>query len=177
MTLINLWPTGGMMHYASALANALARRPGLEVTLLVPEEAELKTDKPDDYAIAANPAGGLSLKGHLAEASSGGRTGGVYFDLPAGYEQKFSGRTVRIDVLASAEAGSGDFQMAYSTNDVGNSRWQPLKAPKGAFDIASFTYEVPALKNGNGDFIGILPDPDGTGNVLAIRAISLKIVN
>jgi len=41
VTLINLWPTGGMMHYASALANALARRPGLEVTLLVPEEAEL----------------------------------------------------------------------------------------------------------------------------------------
>jgi glycosyltransferase involved in cell wall biosynthesis len=40
LTIINLWPAGGMMHYASALANALAEQPGLEVTLLVPRHAD-----------------------------------------------------------------------------------------------------------------------------------------
>lgn len=39
LTLINLWPTGGMLHYAAALANALARQPGLEVTILLPRGA------------------------------------------------------------------------------------------------------------------------------------------
>lgn len=36
VTLINLWPRGGMAHYSAALANALARQPGVVVTALVP---------------------------------------------------------------------------------------------------------------------------------------------
>jgi len=40
VTMINLWPTGGMMHYATALANALAARPGLEVAMVLPASAQ-----------------------------------------------------------------------------------------------------------------------------------------
>lgn len=41
LTLINLWPTGGMMHYATALANALAVLDGIEVAMVLPESAEM----------------------------------------------------------------------------------------------------------------------------------------
>lgn len=37
VTLINLWPRGGMAHYTAALANALAQEPGVEVTAVVPQ--------------------------------------------------------------------------------------------------------------------------------------------
>lgn len=40
LTLISLWPDGGMLHYATALANALAAEPGLAVTLLLPNGAD-----------------------------------------------------------------------------------------------------------------------------------------
>lgn len=35
VTLINLWPRGGMAHYTAALANALAQEPGVRVTAVV----------------------------------------------------------------------------------------------------------------------------------------------
>lgn len=40
VTLINLWPTGGMLHYATALGNALVRRNGLELAMVLPETAD-----------------------------------------------------------------------------------------------------------------------------------------
>ncbi len=36
VTLINLWPRGGMAHYSAALANALARQHAVTVTAVVP---------------------------------------------------------------------------------------------------------------------------------------------
>ena len=38
VTLINLWPRGGMAHYTAALANALAQEPGIQVTVVAPTE-------------------------------------------------------------------------------------------------------------------------------------------
>lgn len=38
VTLINLWPRGGMAHYSAALANALARQTGVSVTAVVPHQ-------------------------------------------------------------------------------------------------------------------------------------------
>ena len=38
VTLINLWPRGGMAHYSAALANALARQPDLQVCAVVPRQ-------------------------------------------------------------------------------------------------------------------------------------------
>lgn len=38
VTLINLWPRGGMAHYSAALANALAHQPDVCVTAVVPRE-------------------------------------------------------------------------------------------------------------------------------------------
>jgi len=37
VTLINLWPRGGMAHYTAALANALAQEPGIQVTVVAPK--------------------------------------------------------------------------------------------------------------------------------------------
>jgi glycosyltransferase involved in cell wall biosynthesis len=37
VTLINLWPRGGMAHYTAALANALAQEPGVQVTVVAPK--------------------------------------------------------------------------------------------------------------------------------------------
>ena len=51
VTLINLWPRGGMAHYTAALANALALQPGITVTAVVP---------------AAPPALGFAAAVHLA---------------------------------------------------------------------------------------------------------------
>jgi glycosyltransferase involved in cell wall biosynthesis len=39
VTLVNLWGRGGMLHYSASLAGALARRPGLEVSVLLPKGA------------------------------------------------------------------------------------------------------------------------------------------
>lgn len=37
VTLINLWPRGGMAHYTAALANALAQEPDVQVTVVAPK--------------------------------------------------------------------------------------------------------------------------------------------
>ena len=40
VTLICLWPRGGMLHYAAQLANALGAQPGVRVTAILPRDAE-----------------------------------------------------------------------------------------------------------------------------------------
>jgi glycosyltransferase involved in cell wall biosynthesis len=39
VTLVSLWPRGGMLHYTSQLANALAAQPNLRVAAVVPRSA------------------------------------------------------------------------------------------------------------------------------------------
>jgi glycosyltransferase involved in cell wall biosynthesis len=69
VTLVNLWPRGGMAHYSAALANALARQPDVCVTAVVPREPPAQsfaanvTLAPVDVPTGNRPADLLRLPG------------------------------------------------------------------------------------------------------------------
>lgn len=103
-------------------------------------------------------------KGH-AKANSGGVTNGYSIRLPDAVELAASGRQVCVKVVArAAEAGGSRFAIAYSTNEVGNSgwRWRDATPEWSSFGME---FDVPVMKNGNGDFVGILPDVEGKPGV------------
>ena len=72
-------------------------------------------------------------------------------------------------------ASGGIAAAAYSTNDLGNSGWRLFELtpePK----THAFDYTLPPLVNGNGDYIGIDPDPEGAGHAVVIHDIHLEIL-
>ena len=99
------------------------------------------------------------------DAKSGGKTGGYNVRTPDAFETAASGHRIAVSVIArAAGAPKSRFALAYSTNEVGNSgwRWQDT-GPE--WTIHTFEYDVPVLKKGNGDFIGILPDRENCPGV------------
>ena len=106
----------------------------------------------------------LKLAGGDLKAGSAGTTEGFSVRVPDAFERDASERVVRVQVLArSDKAASTRLALAYSTNEVGNSGWQWREiGPDWA--ICEMTFKVPKMINGNGDFIGLLPDgPDAPG--------------
>lgn len=69
----------------------------------------------------------------------------------------------------------GIVAVAYSTNDLGNSGWRTFALTREP-TAHGFDYTVPPLVNGNGDFVGIDPDPEGAGHAVTIHAIHLEIL-
>ncbi|AEQ51810.1 LysM peptidoglycan-binding domain-containing protein [Pelagibacterium halotolerans] len=117
----------------------------------------------------------LRLSGSTENTYSTGRTGGIAFRLPDAVEQAVSGKTIRIHILAVPVGGaSADIEAAYSTNEVGNSGWRPITVGDGP---AMFRYAVREIEQGKGDFVGIFPDPEGTGQVIDLLALSIEIVD
>lgn len=106
------------------------------------------------------------------ELPSYGRPG-VWLQLPAEFEQAASGKTIKVTIVASLSS-PGEVAFAYSTNDVGNSGWRRLELDETAKEV-SFTYDVPALNNGGGDFLGVWPDPTGTGQTLKISGLKAVV--
>jgi hypothetical protein len=106
----------------------------------------------------------LKLAGGDLKAISAGTTEGFYVRVPDTFERDASGRIVRVRVLArSDKATPTRHAIAYSTNEVGNSGWQ-WREVGPTWAICEMTFEVPKMINGNGDFIGLLPDePDAPG--------------
>ena len=102
----------------------------------------------------------------------------ISLQLPDRIEAGASGHQVIVNVVARRAPGSSNsrFGVVYATNEVGNSGWQ-------MFDLSdqlqsySFTYDVKTIVDGNGDFIGFLPDPDGGNGAVDIAAISVSIVS
>jgi hypothetical protein len=43
--------------------------------------------------------------------------------------------------------------------------------------LESFEYQVPAMNNGNGDYLGIDPDPEGAGQSVTVAAILLEVID
>lgn len=119
------------------------------------------------------PDGPLRLSGNVAGAPSTGRPG-VAVILPEDFEQAASGRTVVIEMLARLTR-PGEIALAYSTAEVGNSGWQSFELGT-AFDRIEMRYDVTELNVGNGDYFGILPDPQETGQVLEISFIAFSAV-
>lgn len=115
----------------------------------------------------------LQLAGSVDDPKPGRETGGISFRLPEEFEKQASGKSAKITVYGSSEQG-GEIKVSYSTNGVGNSRWRVLTMEKEVTG-PSFTFNVPQAKSYDGDFIGVLPDPDGTGKNLDLRAIIVDL--
>lgn len=119
-------------------------------------------------------ADGLRVSGHVPGPYSTGTTGGAFLRLEDGFEGEAPGRTIRVTVTLSGPAG-GAVAVAYSTNDLGNSGWRGLTlTPEPAEH--EFDYAVPPLVRGNGDYVGIDPDPEGTGQAVTIHAIRVDVL-
>lgn len=101
---------------------------------------------------------------------------GIYLRLPDAFEKAASGQTVRVTVAARhpADGPNAFFAVDYSTSDVGNSGWRrfPLTDRLTAY---SFTFAVPKMEKGNGDFIGILPDPETSTGAVEIAWITAEV--
>jgi hypothetical protein len=119
-------------------------------------------------------AGGVRVSGHVPGPYSTGTTGGAFLRLGEGFEGEAAGKTIRVTITLSGPAG-GAVAVAYSTNDLGNSGWRGLTlTPEPAEHV--FDYAVPPLVRGNGDYVGIDPDPEGTGQAVTVHAIRVDVV-
>jgi len=118
------------------------------------------------------PEGPARLSGNTQDAGSSGRPG-IHLKLPDALEQAVSGKTVVVELLVRLDA-PGEIDIAYSSNDVGNSGWQRFELGT-AYDRIEFRYDVPEMHKGNGDYLGILPDPQGTGQVLEVSFIGISV--
>ena len=116
---------------------------------------------------------GAKISGAPEQVAPGGRPG-IFVALGKKFEEAASGDTVKVTVTIEAE-NPGLFSAAYSTADVGNSGWQSMQVRKGENSL-SFNYAVPKLKKGNDDYVGVLPDPEATGQIITITAIKVEIL-
>ena len=108
-----------------------------------------------------------------ADASSAQRTGGVSVRLPDDIEQAAGGHQVRVTIRAAALQEGSVIAVAYSTNDTGNSEWRqfPLTTTPAEY---SFTYDVPPVQTGNGDYLGFRSYNQGRVQVLGYK---VEVVN
>lgn len=116
----------------------------------------------------------VCVSGHVAGLYSTGTTGGAFQRLEEGFEARAAGQAVRVSVTMSGPAG-GVAALAYSTNDLGNSGWRPFALTQEPV-AHSFDYTLPPLVHGNGDFVGIDPDPEGAGHSVVIHDIHIEIL-
>lgn len=102
----------------------------------------------------------------------------ISVQLPQAIEASASGHTVMVTVTARRPPGSKNtrFGVVYATNEVGNSGWRKFDL-SDTLQTYSFTYDAKKLVDGNGDYIGFLPDPDGTNGAVDIAEVTVTIVN
>ena len=115
----------------------------------LPRNSSLKFTKESD--------GSISVSGVAPKAAPGGTTQGAYFVIDENTETELSGKTIIVKVLARSATDAGtDMKVAYSTAEVGNSGWRTFTLTN-QYQTFEFTYDVPAMKNGKKDYIGVLP--------------------
>ena len=117
----------------------------------------------------------LKLAGGDRSGASDGVTAGFVIRVPDAFERDASEHTVRVRVLArSTDAAPTRLAVAYSTNEVGNSGWR-WRDVGPSWDVCEITYDVPKMKNGNGDYIGLMPAESGAPGV-EIHSVSATVV-
>lgn len=110
-----------------------------------------------DYLSATVADGVMTLSGEDALASTRQKTSGASVRLTDKREKSVSGKTVIVSVVARATSPTATgLNVAYSTNEVGNSGWQSLEF-SDEFSVQAFTYDVPEMSEGKGDFVGLSP--------------------
>lgn len=130
---------------------------------------------PDGVSYAMGEANGMAVAeigGVPDDATSTGSTGGVSVRLPDAFEAQASGKQVRVTVRAFSAHEGAQLGVAYSTSEVGNSGWQQFPLTAIPTDYA-FVYDVPAMKVGNGDYVGFR---DYGGASVQIAAFSTEVV-
>ncbi|WP_430232152.1 hypothetical protein [Nitrosomonas communis] len=106
--------------------------------------------------------GYITLANGNPKAPPAGITGGYSIRLPDQVEAAASGKHITVRIIARASGSDqSHFAVAYSTNEVGNSGWRKFTAGS-EWSIHTMEYNVPVMKEGRGDFIGILPDSEGS---------------
>ena len=155
----------------SAATNTLAALEG-DYVMTVHDIPAGVMEVPDGFR-ATKGEGVLRLTGSAKSPTSGWKTGGISFRLPEEVERQASGKTATVTIYGASE-GNGEVWVAYSTNEVGNSHWRNL-GHKPDSHGRSFKYKVPVAKDFRGDFIGILPDPNGRGTAFELKAIAVDI--
>lgn len=117
----------------------------------------------------------VRLSGVQSNASPAAQPG-IYVRLPEDFENEASGRKVRISVVARRAPGGTNktFAVSYSTSEVGNSGWQKFTLTD-QLSRYSFVYDVPQKVKGEGDFIGFMPDADGTNGAIEIAQILAEV--
>lgn len=115
--------------------------------------------------------GYATLSGDFASAGAGGKTAGIVFSLPEDVEAAVSGQEVTISVITRG----GPFKLAYSTADVGNSGWMEGAASED-WTVTEFTYAVPEMENGRGDFIGIVPTGSQPVEVMSVSTTLKEVL-
>jgi len=116
----------------------------------------------------------VRLANGSATAFAGGKTNGYSIRVPDALEIAASGKNVAVDVVArAAEAAGSRFAIAYSTNEVGNSGWRWSDAGS-EWSTFGMKFQVPPMKSGNGDFVGLLADVEGRPGV-DICAMSVRV--
>jgi hypothetical protein len=129
-----------------------------------------------NYTDEKTGTGYIGLANGKADATSAGSTGGYSIRLPDPIEFAASGGRVSVNVVARA-AGSAQsrFALAYSTNEVGNSGWRWQDAGP-EWSVFTMEYDVPVMKNGNSDFVGILPDAEGrSGTEFCYLSVNITV--
>ncbi len=87
-----------------------------------------------------------------------------------------SGESIRVTLQVKSTSGNPhNFQVAYSTAEVGNSGWRSLVAGPD-FSEVSFEYGVAPKREGRGDYLGILPDPSGNGAGIYVRRVDFSVI-
>lgn len=105
--------------------------------------------------------GYITLANGNPEAVSTGTTGGYSIRLPDQIEAAASSHHIAVSIIARASGSDRSrFAIAYSTNEVGNSGWRWFDAD-AEWSIHTMEYDVPVMKEGRGDFVGILPAGEG----------------
>ena len=129
------------------------------------------------HALRTDERGAVSLRLSDGDpnAATTGQTGGYSIRLPDELEAAASGQSVVIRIIArSADGPISRFACSYSTNDVGNSGWC-WRVVGSEWAVHVVPYNVPPMKNGNGDFVGLLPPPAGEPAV-EIAGLAIDVV-
>jgi Protein of unknown function (DUF2934) len=167
----------GEFQRKDALAASLK---GAEGFYFAPSPAAIggpKARKIESVALIDNGEQGslLKLTGGDPLAQSAGSTEGYSIRVPDAFEREASEHTVRVRVRArSAEAAPTRMAIAYSTNEVGNSGWQWREVGVN-WRICELVWKVPKMRNGNGDYIGLLPDKPGAPGV-EIHSVNATVI-
>ncbi len=148
-------------------------RPVIDTSFQRIYAADLSTELAGNGSITVTGDGSWVLVGNEARntLASTGRTGGAYISIDADFEELVSGETVRVDIRARS-FDSARLATAYSTSEVGNSGWRNFNLGD-EFEIISFEYDVPEMRNGNGDYLGFVAFGNDGASTIEIDYVTL----